>query len=298
MRDAEIHPIAHARRPIALADAWLGARIGNRTRRAMHEAERAAERRAMAEIDLGEPGVPRVVVAFLLVAIFTTLVEFQRFGTSPTARELDAAGGMSAVALARGDWWQVVTANLLHGGIQHLVLNVFIIYLVGRWLELLVGRWTVVAVVGVSALATAAGAVLAAPLTVSIGASGVAFGMLGCALVADPRARTHVGVLARMLAIVNVIGTFVIAGISIGGHLGGLAGGALVGLLVWDRRPTDGHPIGQPRARVAVALALASFALLTFLASWAQLDAHSAQRSGEDVAQWLVRIRTEGSLAG
>lgn len=298
MRDAEVHPLEAPRRPASTGDAWLGARIGNRTRRAIAEAERTAQRRAMAEIDLGEPGVPRVVTAFLLLTAFVTLVEFQRFGTTPTAQQLDTAGGMSAVALARGDWWHVVAANLLHGGIQHLLLNVFIIYLVGRWLELLVGRWTLAAVVGVSALGTAAGAVLAAPLVVSMGASGVAFGLLGCALVADVRARTQVGVLGRTLAIVNLVGTFVVAGISVGGHLGGLAGGALVGALAWDHRVDEAHPVGRPRRRVAIGLAVASLALLAFLACWHLLAAGSARSAGDGVAQWLVRNRTEGVVAG
>lgn len=298
MPDAEVDPLASARRPSSTRDAWQGARIGNRIRRAQRDARRAAERRAMAEVDIGEPQAPRVTIAVLAVATFATLVAFQRVGAEPTARELDAAGGISALALARGEWSSVVMANLLHGGIQHLFLNVFIIFLLGRWLEHLVGRWLLLAVVGMSALGSAIGAVVVSPLAVTIGASGMAFGLLGCAIVVDPRARTHVGVLGRTLGIIQLIGTFLVAGISVGGHLGGLVAGMLVGLVAWDRRGADAHPVGRPRRRLARGIALASVALLVFLAAWEHVDSTTAASTGREVGGWLVRIRTEMVLAG
>jgi membrane associated rhomboid family serine protease len=59
------------------------------------------------------------------------------------------------------------------------------------------------------------------------GASGAVFGILGAALVLE-RQRTFVfGGAAITLLVLNLAFTFAIPGISIGGHLGGLAGGAL-----------------------------------------------------------------------
>ena len=54
------------------ADGWRGARIGaesrDRARRAMHKVQ--------ADVDIGEPGPPRVVIGFLIVAIVATVIEF------------------------------------------------------------------------------------------------------------------------------------------------------------------------------------------------------------------------------
>ena len=298
MPDAEVDPLEAARRPSSVGDAWMGARTGNRMRRAIQDAQRTALRRSMSEVDIGEPAAPRVVLAFLAMTLFATLVEFQRFGMSPTARELDTAGGMSAIALARGDWWSVVTGNLLHGSIEHIVLNVFVIYLVGRWLELLIGRWATAGVIGFAALGSAAGAVYAAPLTVTIGASGVAFGLIGCGLVVDWRARTQVGMLARTLGFVSIIGSFVIPGISIGGHAGGLVAGVLLGLIVWDRTASPEHPIGRTRRAPAIIIAVTSIALLGFLVVWSTIDVESARSVGTDIGEWLARNRTDLPSAG
>ena len=79
----------------------------------------------------------------------------------------------------------------------------------------------------VSGLAGSAGALIANPNAVTVGASGAIFGILGAAIVLE-RQRTYVlGGSALTLLIVNLAFTFAVPGISIGGHLGGLAGGAL-----------------------------------------------------------------------
>jgi membrane associated rhomboid family serine protease len=60
-----------------------------------------------------------------------------------------------------------------------------------------------------------------------VGASGAIFGILGAALVLE-RQQTYVfGGSALTLIVLNLAFTFAVPGISIGGHLGGLAGGAL-----------------------------------------------------------------------
>ena len=269
----------------ALVDAWHGARIGHRRRQALLD----AQRRSYSEIDVGEPRPPRVVGGLLLASLFTTLVEFQQYGTNPTVRELDAAGASSAIALARGDWWSIITANLLHAGVQHFVLNAFIIFLVGRWVEHVVGRWATVAVITVGALGTTAGSLIEAPQTVTIGASGIAFALLGCGLVVDPRGRTGLGVIVRPLAIFNVIATFLIPGVSIGGHLGGLVAGLLVGCIVWQRAESGSREsIGSVRRTAARALAIAGSAVLIGFAVWHVVAPTSARTVGTEVALRLI----------
>jgi membrane associated rhomboid family serine protease len=272
-------------------DGWRGARIGAEAR----DRERRELARIDAEVDVGEPEVPRVIVGFLLLALVVTVVEFATWGTSPTPSELSRAGGAGIGVVATGAWWKLLVSNLLHANVPHLLMNVFVTYLTGRWLEHLVGHAIVVATICWSAVLAGIGSLLVDTPTVAIGASGVAFGVIGCALGVDPRARTAVGVIARQLAVVNVIITFLIPGISIGGHFGGLLAGVLVGLIAWDRRPGPGSPVGRPRPVRAIALTGLALAPIAVLAIGPRALPGQAVDARAGVAAWLLERQLSGA---
>jgi membrane associated rhomboid family serine protease len=107
----------------------------------------------------------------------------------------------------------------------------------GPVLEPEVGRLGFAAIYFTSLVAGSFGALLLSPGAVTLGASGAIFGVLGAILVGQRVAGINVrssGILA--LVVINVIFTFATPGISIGGHIGGLAGGALAGVLIFNRR--------------------------------------------------------------
>jgi membrane associated rhomboid family serine protease len=93
---------------------------------------------------------------------------------------------------------------------------------------------------------------------VTVGASGAVFGLMGATFVAL-RSRginpfqTGIG----PLIVINLLLTFAIPGISIGGHIGGLAAGALGGFILWELGPRLG-----PRSPVPVVACLAVAAAL------------------------------------
>ena len=72
-----------------------------------------------------------------------------------------------------------------------------------------------------------AGALLFSPACVTVGASGAIFGILGAALVLEFQRSYVLGGQALGLIVVNLVLTFAIPNISVGGHLGGLVGGAI-----------------------------------------------------------------------
>lgn len=136
-------------------------------------------------------------------------------------------------SVADGEWYRLVTAGFLHYGVIHAALNCWFIWVVGGELERVLGRWRYLLVYFASLLAGSAGALLVTPLALTAGASGAAFGLMGCMLVGYhqrgiPIFRTNLG----MVLILNIVLTVGLRGISIGGHLGGLAGGALCGAVV------------------------------------------------------------------
>ena len=77
----------------------------------------------------------------------------------------------------------------------------------------------------------------------TVGASGAVFGILGAGLVLERKQVYVFGGGALFVVILNVAFTFAVSNISIGGHLGGLAGGvsAMLALSVAGRHPVYGR---------------------------------------------------------
>lgn len=150
-----------------------------------------------------------------------------------------------------GEWWRIVTSGFLHAGLLHLGLNMVALWFLGQMLEPPLGSTRFALLYGASLLGGSFGVLLLSPNALTVGASGAIYGLLGAAFTGmrargmDPFASGIGGLL-----LVNLLLTFAIPGISIGGHLGGLVAGGIVGYAML-------HPSTQRRPAVAVAGALA-----------------------------------------
>ena len=137
-----------------------------------------------------------------------------------------------------GEWWRLLTSGFLHANILHVGFNVLLLGLLGAPLERSLGVVRFAVLYLAALLAGSLGALLASPRALTIGASGAVFGLMGAHVMATRatgrRARDS-GVMG--LLVLNLITTFLIPNISIGGHIGGLAGGLLASwmLLTPDR---------------------------------------------------------------
>jgi membrane associated rhomboid family serine protease len=120
-----------------------------------------------------------------------------------------------------------------------------VLWFVGAPVEQAIGRWRFLALYLVSGLAGSAGAILFDPHALTVGASGAIFGILGAALILEWQQNYVLGGQALGLLVVNLVLTFAIPSISIGGHLGGLAGGAL-GILALSRFGRGHAVYGRP----------------------------------------------------
>jgi membrane associated rhomboid family serine protease len=134
------------------------------------------------------------------------------------------------VGVAHGDWWRLITAAFLHYGPFHLLMNMLALYWFGSLLEQRIGSGRFLMLYLVSGLAGSAGALVLDPTTPTVGASGAIFGILGAGLVLEQQRDYVFGGSALGIIVINLVLTFSIANISIGGHIGGLIGGALATL--------------------------------------------------------------------
>jgi membrane associated rhomboid family serine protease len=131
------------------------------------------------------------------------------------------------VGVAHGDYWRLLTAAFLHYGPIHLGMNMLALYWFGTPVEQYLGRVRFLLVYLVSGLAGSAGALLVTPNSPTVGASGAIFGIMGAALVLERQRAYVLGGNAIGIILINLVFSFTFANISIGGHIGGLIGGAL-----------------------------------------------------------------------
>jgi membrane associated rhomboid family serine protease len=162
-----------------------------------------------------------------------------RFGGS----ELISDGAVSQVAIADGEYYRLITAGFLHAGLLHLMFNGFALYVLGTMIEPVVGHLRFTIIYFVSLLAGSFGAVLVEPDALTVGASGAIFGLMGATVVVmRNRGINWMESGIGLWLGINLVFTFAIPGISIGGHIGGLIGGALAAVLLvelrdWVRMP-------------------------------------------------------------
>ena len=134
------------------------------------------------------------------------------------------------IGVAEGEWWRLITAAFLHYGPLHLGLNMLVLWIIGPALEEYLGHGRYALLYLVAGLAGSAGALVWSPNALTVGASGAIWGIMGAALILEARKIYVFGGQAMGLVVFNLAITFLIPGISIGGHVGGLVGGGIAAL--------------------------------------------------------------------
>jgi membrane associated rhomboid family serine protease len=183
--------------------------------------------------------VTRILVIINVGVFFLNLMEGASLSSNGGSLFIDGAlvgkaydpAAGHEIGVGAGEWYRMVTAMFLHAGLLHLGLNMLMLYWVGSPVEQAIGHLRFLLIYFVSGLCGSAGALLLTDQNaLTVGASGAIFGILGAALVYE-RQRTFVlGGSAMGIIVINLILTFTVSSISIGGHIGGLIGGALCAL--------------------------------------------------------------------
>jgi membrane associated rhomboid family serine protease len=183
------------------------------------------------------PTAGRMPATFALIAInvIVFLVELAGGG----AGQFSSGGsvihdaGLRGPEVANGDWWRVISGGFLHAGFLHLLLNMYVLYIAGSILEPGIGTPRFLGIYFVSLIAGSLGVLILDPNTVTVGASGAIFGLMAAVIVvARGRGVEQLASQFGLFVVLNLVLTFSIPGISIGGHIGGLIGGAVAALLV------------------------------------------------------------------
>jgi membrane associated rhomboid family serine protease len=184
----------------------------------------------------GEPTLTYIIIGIcVIVQLGQSLSGGSTVSGGLGGSELFRQGALFGPAVAAGDYWRLVTSGFLHAGLLHLLFNMYLLYILGTMLEPTIGRLRFGIIYFVSLLCGSFGVLLASPNSFAVGASGAVFGLMGAAVVIlrnrgiDPRQSG-----LPFLIGLNLLFTFLVPGISIGAHLGGLFGGALTAVLLYE----------------------------------------------------------------
>ena len=212
--------------------------------------ECAQQRTQVREVSASGFGRGSEPATYALIALCVLAFLAELFGGGGAATLGDGGtlitdGGLNAGLVADGEWYRIITAGFLHAGAFHLLLNMVALYFLGTLLEPAIGTARFVAVYFVSLLAGSLGALLLSPDDLTVGASGAVFGLMAAAFVmARRRGLEDIASQIGLFVVINLVFTFSVPGISVGGHLGGLVGGAAAALVVaWFERGHGRRPL-------------------------------------------------------
>jgi membrane associated rhomboid family serine protease len=189
----------------------------------------AASRRRVTTVAGGTP-IARPTVTYTLIGLTAAIFVLQlALGIDEVARNW----GMWPPSIALdGEWWLLITPAFLHGGWLHIAFNMYVLYALGPTLERILGHGRYLTLYLLAALGGGVASYAFSEInTLSVGASGAIFGLMGAFVVAGRRLRYDITFVLVLLGINVVIG-FISPGVDWRAHLGGLVTGAAVAAIM------------------------------------------------------------------
>ena len=171
-------------------------------------------------------------LTYLLIAINIAIYFLQIAGIITSSKY-----GMNAELVKAGDYYRLFTSAFLHGGLIHLLCNMYSLYIIGTQLETVLGKikFLFVYIISIFTSSLLSG-VINGSQVMSVGASGAIFGLLGALLYFGYHYRLYLGnaIIYQILPVIciNLFIGFTTPGIDNFAHLGGLIGGYLSAMIV------------------------------------------------------------------
>ena len=240
------------------------------------------------------------------VVVFLAMVARHVSAIAPPPEVLIQWGANYGPLVTQGQWWRLVTSAFVHIGITHLLVNMFVLFVIGRFTERLFGNAAFLVLYMLGAVAGSLTSVSMHPMTVSAGASGAVFalygGLIGFLLV---RRSTMSYGTATSLAM-NAIGFIAFnlfygltkEHIDIAAHVGGLLAGVPIGSALAFGLATGTAAARLLRSAMVVAagaaLAVAVARRIPVLDDWPR-EFNNWMAVTRDTATRFNKLRDEGA---
>ena len=173
-----------------------------------------------------------VITPILILLCVVVFIAMYIWGNgSENTLTLIMFGANNRYLVQQGEIWRLVTSMFLHIGIAHLLVNMYSLYIIGRQLEGFLGKIKYLIVyLGSGILGSLLSIVVHS--SISAGASGAIFGLLGSLLYFGYHYRLYLGTVLKTqvipIIVINLLIGFLVPGIDNFAHIGGLVGGYLI----------------------------------------------------------------------
>ncbi|WP_243061736.1 rhomboid family intramembrane serine protease [Humibacter sp. RRB41] len=194
------------------------------------------------------PRQPAVTYAIIAICVVVFILQSLPVVGSSVTSALQYAGiygyPTGTVAGIAFEPWRMLTSVFAHANILHILLNMYTLWIFGIVLEPMLGRVRYGVLFLLSGIAGSVGVyLLDTPLQPVVGASGAIFGMIAALLIIQRHLGGPITQLLVLVGINLVIGFVPGFQIAWQAHVGGLVGGALVGLIYTQTRARSRRPL-------------------------------------------------------
>ncbi len=181
--------------------------------------------------EIFKPKKPIITVSLIIINVIVFILMYVFGKGSQDAFTLIKFGAFQKDLILGEEYYRLITSAFLHIGIFHLLFNCYALYVIGRQLESFLGKIKFLIIYLVSALCGSLMSMIF-PISISAGASGAIFGLLGSLLYFGYNYRVYLGTVLKSqiipLILINLIFGFMVSGINNAAHIGGLIGGILI----------------------------------------------------------------------
>jgi len=176
------------------------------------------------------------VVLYVITALMSGAVIDMDMRTLLTMGALNGT-----LVVGHGEWWRLFTAMFLHGGMTHILMNMFSLYLIGRGVEMYFEKKAYISIYLFSGLLGGLASLYMHPdpNSVGIGASGAIFGVFGALagffLAHRDKIATQSKAFMKDFGVVlglNLVLGLSIPSIDVSAHIGGLIVGVVGGFII------------------------------------------------------------------
>ena len=185
------------------------------------------------------------ILTYLLIGINVILFILMYIlgnGSEDANTLIDFGANYSKLTLA-GDYYRLISSAFLHIGFIHILCNMYALFILGPNIESFFGKWKYLLIYFYSAIIGSLFSLVFDPNTVTAGASGAIFGLLGALLYFGYNYRGYIGnrIINSIIPVIitNLFIGFVVPGISNASHIGGLIGGISISYLLGTSEDKD-----------------------------------------------------------
>lgn len=174
-------------------------------------------------------------IVMYIVTVYLSYVYPNESMYSSYTNALVLLGAKVNELISAGEYYRLISSMFLHGGILHLAVNMYSLYAMGPIVEKLYGKTKYIILYFMAGICSSIFSYIFST-SISIGASGAIFGLLGAVLVfaIKSKGKTGSAFIKNILSVifVNIFIGMTLPNIDNFGHIGGLLGGILISFLV------------------------------------------------------------------